>query len=624
MMQVFRYGIDITRHHLKGLYVVALGKVRSTATDEGRFSSSKRNVQVICTLRDGPADDCEDWNLDEEEAASSPKNSPITLTYKGQQTTLRPWDPSRCPLAASIHNRLIHFPIQPNSNVFAISLSLHSLSHISDTLGPFGSLIAVLSGEMELKPETLHRFIMRHRNTTVIFEDIAEASLERYQRLLSLPDDSRWAFLMAMHPRLGANSPARLLKPEAEKICNIIFDFLVCTTPSQIKSLVMWQGPSETQEDRMSVGIFDQVLKHINILERWRKLKKPKEKTSEGEFGHDKDHQRIWVIMDMSTKVTTHGNLLDFKLVNEMAKIGMLAKEQLALSPWFPDRSLLLFKYAVHQGDRQVGQALTSGSERPGGADDKERRKEARAQKSQRPPSAVSMPVPSFGLKGPREEKEFTPATSRLQAEVPVQEEDPGALGGGQQFHPKAPQPPQPWMSQMGPEEWMEQDPSRRKVSSKKRQNRQGGTDFGPPGLTNQAQSWLGSEESQLLSNLKVMPPPAPSQAAGPGPGPSMSRMQWAGPPGLHALHGYPDQALPAHAGLPAQAQQAQWQAQAHAQAQAAQMFPMNMGPPGTSCPPGGGKGQLPWPHGMGGQMNQPQLPFNFTEDQMNFMPLNL
>ena len=28
-MQVFRYGIDITRHHLKGVYVVALGKARS-------------------------------------------------------------------------------------------------------------------------------------------------------------------------------------------------------------------------------------------------------------------------------------------------------------------------------------------------------------------------------------------------------------------------------------------------------------------------------------------------------------------------------------------------------------------------------------------------------------------
>eukprot|EP00435_Cladocopium_sp_Y103_P040165 s1401_g10.t2 len=454
---------------------------KSKATDEER-SSSKRNVQVICTSREGSAEECEDWNMEEEESnASSPKNSLITLTYKGQQTTFRPWDPARCPLAASIHNRLIHFPIQPNSNVFAIFWSLNSLSHISDTLGPSGNLIAVLSHDSPLKPETLHRFIMRHKNTTVIFEDIKEASLERYTRLLSLPDDSRWAFLMALHPRLGANSPARLLKPEAEKICKIIFDFLVCTTPSQIKSLVMWQGQDESQEEEATVAIFDQALKHINILQHWRKPKptKPKtEKSSEGESGQEKDNERIWVIMDMRTKLIVSRNL-DFKLVNEMAKIGLLAKEQLALTPWFPDRSLLLCRYAVSRDERQAGQASASGPEdkergketgrtqkiqRPpkavsmqvpsfvpkapvreeedmqvgqasatSGTEDKERKKEAsRSQKSQRPPSAVSMPVPSFGSRSAREDKELSASMSRFQPpEAPAIQmmQDAGAVG---------------------------------------------------------------------------------------------------------------------------------------------------------------------------------------------------
>lgn len=626
MMQVFRYGIDITRHHLKGIYVVALGKARSKATDEER-TSSKRNVQVICTSREGSAEECEDWNMEEEDSnASSPKNSLITLSYKGQQTTFRPWDPSRCPLAASIHNRLIHFPIQPNSNVFAIFWSLNSLSHISDTLGPSGNLIAVLSHDTPLKPETLHRFIMRHKNTTVIFEDIKEASLERYTRLLSLPDDSRWAFLMALHPRLGANSPARLLKPEAEKICKIIFDFLVCTTPSQIKSLVMWQGQDESQEEETTVAIFDQALKHINILQHWRKPKptKPKmEKSSEGESGQEKDNERIWVIMDMRTKLIVSRNL-DFKLVNEMAKIGLLAKEQLALTPWFPDRSLLLCRYAVSRDERQAGQASASGAEdkergketrtqkiqRPpkaasmqvpsfipktpvreedmqvgqasatSGTEDKERKKEAnRPQKVQRPPSAVSMPVPSFGSRT-REDKELSASMSRFQP--PEAPSIQMMQDGGQDFQAKG---------------------------KYKRPNR---ADYAPPGLGNSQaaqpnQPWMASEEAQLLSSLQARHAQAQQAEQAQQSGPS--RLQhWAGPPGLQSLRGFPDQALPTAA-----AQQAQWQAQA-------QMFPMNMGhPPGC----GGCQGCHGSGCGKGGQLNQ--LPFPF-EDQLGggYMPLNL
>lgn len=155
----------------------------------------------------------------------------------------------------------------------------------------------------------------------------------------------------------------------------------------------------------------------------------------------------------MRTKLNISRNL-DLKLVNEMAKMGLLAKEQLALTPWFPDRSVLLCRYSVSR-DARKGQASASGAEdgergkekiqRPPKAasmqvpsfipkapeqeedmpmkqasakprtDNKERKKEAnRPQKVNRPPSAVSMPVPSFGSRA-REDKELSASMSRFQ-----------------------------------------------------------------------------------------------------------------------------------------------------------------------------------------------------------------
>ncbi|CAE7407594.1 flpA [Symbiodinium natans] len=280
-----------------------------------------------------------DWNDSGDGKApnGSPKNCPITLTYRGQKTTLRPWDPSRCPLAAAIHNQLIHFPIRPKSNVFVIHCSLQSLSHISDTLGPLGRVIGVCSRDPQKqpKPETVHRFLIRHPNTTLIFEDVEEATLERYERLLSLPDDSRYAFLMALHPRLGENSPARLLKEDGPKLCKLIFDFLVCTTPAHIKSLVLWpwtgdgkdkDSGEDTQEfDKVPRHVQEIVINHTDILQRWRRPRKSGEKKhSEGE--NSDSHERIWVFLDIRTDTSSGGNL-DMKLVNELAKIGLLAKD---------------------------------------------------------------------------------------------------------------------------------------------------------------------------------------------------------------------------------------------------------------------------------------------------------
>ncbi|CAJ1338734.1 unnamed protein product [Effrenium voratum] len=152
MIQILRNGIDITRHHIKGIYVCMVGKDREKPEAFGQSAMA----EVICTLREGEPQN-EDWAGEGEEASSAwrgssfttrsksgTKYSPISVSYQDRHITFRPWDPESCALAAAIHNRIIHFPIRPKGVVFSLGCSLQTLSHISDTLGPKGRLIAVL------------------------------------------------------------------------------------------------------------------------------------------------------------------------------------------------------------------------------------------------------------------------------------------------------------------------------------------------------------------------------------------------------------------------------------------------------------------------------------------------
>lgn len=173
-------------------------------------------------------------------------------------------------------------------------------------------------------------------------------------------------------------------------------------------------------------------MNHTNILQRWRRPRRSGEKKhSEGE--NSDSHERIWVFLDIRTDTSSGGNL-DMKLVNELAKLGLLAKEQLALTPWFPNHALLLLQYALHRDERQ---AISRESYKvPGSAEGKERRlvKEGRSkEKSHRPPSALSMPVPSFGTTkntlGPVGAPSKPPSTSSSGAGVPRAAASSGGCG---------------------------------------------------------------------------------------------------------------------------------------------------------------------------------------------------
>jgi len=358
-------------------------------------------AEVICTLRETK----QEIEAYSDISPSDGGNDPITLTYQDMHVTLRPWDPYCCVIAAAIRNHLIHFPIKPGSGVMMLGCSLQTLSHISDIVGPTGRLIGVIDVNQTKKPtsEELRKFFKYHPGVQVITEDVQQASFDRYERLLTLPTTSKIAFLMGLHPRLGAESPIAKLS-EAENTSDLIkriFSFVDAGDAPAIKCLVVCHWPPSTRVD----AIRSLVLSHIDILQRWRASKKTEDSaagnaqattsvmedesgeetkdtdiaektTSEPEGGggtgsrkasktketkSEQDSVPLWVFVDLPTDHVIINNpnpsmsqkLLevvdDLKRLASGLRTGLLAKEQLLLTPYFPNHALLLLKYVAHR-----------------------------------------------------------------------------------------------------------------------------------------------------------------------------------------------------------------------------------------------------------------------------------
>lgn len=84
-------------------------------------------------------------------------------------------------------------------------------------------------------------------------------------------------------------------------------------------------------------------------------------------------------------------------------RTGLLAKEQLLLTPHIPNRSLLLLKYASNRDERQRKVPKKRFPVPPGLEDVKDKEKDRVKEKasSHKAPSAMAMPVPAFAAKGP-------------------------------------------------------------------------------------------------------------------------------------------------------------------------------------------------------------------------------
>eukprot|EP00929_Paragymnodinium_shiwhaense_P117887 TRINITY_DN8935_c0_g1_i1.p1 TRINITY_DN8935_c0_g1~~TRINITY_DN8935_c0_g1_i1.p1 ORF type:complete len:890 (+),score=239.02 TRINITY_DN8935_c0_g1_i1:128-2797(+) len=261
---IFRHGFDISRHHLKGLYNLIAEKKSS-----GKPSTEATRVDAICTVYEGCLSETEEQSsANSENGAAAAEFSPITVTYQGQSTTLRPWSPSTCVFAAALHLRLLHFPVKPGRTVFALDCSLRTLSHIADIVGQTGRLIGVLDKNNPNLPSAaeLNRFFKRHPRVSVITENIQNASLERYKQLLGLPEVSKYAFLMGLHPRLGKDSAVRHLEVAPAKLARKIFEFLEFDDALDVKCLLACYWPKGTRVDMVR----EVVLSHIDILRRLR------------------------------------------------------------------------------------------------------------------------------------------------------------------------------------------------------------------------------------------------------------------------------------------------------------------------------------------------------------------
>lgn len=426
MLQIIRHGIDITRHHLKGVYVCVVGKKRQP---------SAQQLEVFCTLREGRAED--EAGFQQSEGA---KYCPIELGYQGLQITLRPWDPQTCVIAAAIYNRLIHFPIRPGSCIFCLDCSLDTLSHLADIVGVGGgrgAVCGIISSTNPKQPSEpdIAAFLQRNPKAMVVKADIQAANLETYERLLSIPMSSRYACLMGLHPRLGERSPLRILSQldDPPKLFRRIFSFLENDALSGAKCLVVNYWPEGTKVD----VIRNMVLSHVDILQRWRTPRRSHvENAKEGESGDDETTEREdgeekpegddhpeeakkrskgdqdsnpqWVFLDLPLdNIVTSSESLEIsaklvEVVEDMKRLpggqrtGLLAKEQLLLAPFFPNRALLLLKYAGHRDERgrkstkKKVPAATGGN----GLEYDEICEEISL--GHRPPSAVSMPVPAF------------------------------------------------------------------------------------------------------------------------------------------------------------------------------------------------------------------------------------
>lgn len=633
--QIFRHGIEISRHHFKGVYVCTIGKNRN---------QSSKAPEVICTMHEGP-DLHKETEMDSTDSAA--KHGPITFSHGGLHATLRPWEPSACVIAAGIYNLLVHFPIKPGSRVFALDCSLRTLSHLADIVGHSGRLIAVTSESNPERPteEELLQFAKMHPGVSLLQADIQNPSLESYERLLSIPQSSKYAFLMAMHPRLGERSPARRLAVDAQRLVGCIFSFLECGDAAHIKCLVVGHSAEGLQVE----AIREIVLSHIDILQRWRTTESletnmsltdsdcrtgvagatganaaEQDDSADKRSSHprkersEKRRKKVpareltpqWVLLDLPLDclatpdqgdLTSNMKLNDvFGSMNKMqsgVRTGLLAKEQLPLKPYFKNHVLLLLKYVAHLDERRREQSMLGP---PPGLEMSS--VEALPPCAPSKPSTRQMPMPSFINLDPETISAQAMESSAAAALAPCSE--PGSLKTGQSSDGLADAPPGLSRSQQGQ--------GQRTPGSSKSHGSSGPGDNGRRGA-----GLAGSEPGAMKGrgqNSKGNGAPSVRFATGPDevawvpkhPGPIVAR-----PPGLalpnegSGFTGIPDMAPSPHIGG---AHQQQWPS-------GITCFPMYnrmaFGQPSPLPQKGVGKGghpgdSIPGQNGIGNQQRVP------------------
>jgi len=251
-----------------------------------------------------------------------------------------PWNPYKCPIAAAIYNNLWHFPARNGWSILLVNPNVHTICHLSNVVGKAGKVTALIEGDLD------DRFMGLQKNRSNVFlaSVPVHKDLEDYERILSLPNRCKYAFLMGLHPRLGANSFVKLLanSPHPAQFMQLIFSFLEHRALAGVTSIIICSSNSiQNVADAQKVA-----LNHIDIVRRWKPLRHEKGVVSV-------PTSKIWVLMHLpvGSDTTNVDNLVKgMKQEGDGNPTGLFPKELVGLKPFFDKcAALLLLKYEKPQ-----------------------------------------------------------------------------------------------------------------------------------------------------------------------------------------------------------------------------------------------------------------------------------
>merc|ERR1712032_1744292 len=167
-------------------------------------------------------------------------------------------------------------------------------------------------------------------------------TLENYKRLLSLSTSSKFAFLMGVHPRLGAGSSMQKLIGAPVKIAKHIFAFVECNDVAEVNCLFIHSAHTKHVDFLRAIAV-----SHLNIIKNW---KRPFGYSSHANCEHMECSTRVkpeWVVLDVPTDdiiVNDPSPSVGIKMqavIHSMPypNIGLEPKEQLLLGPYFARRA---------------------------------------------------------------------------------------------------------------------------------------------------------------------------------------------------------------------------------------------------------------------------------------------